>query len=348
MTWGEEAWSAIPYPAVIVDGRGQIVMANDESEAFFSMSEKMMKKRRAEVHLGADSKLSHALINAADGQQMTLHLESASWGEHICGEARYHLSPMNDGAVLLLVHPRGMVEQTDQGRAQASAARSVSGMAAMLAHEIRNPLAGIIGAAQLLEMGLPEDDAGLANLIEQEAGRIGRLVDRMESFAGGVAVEMEPVNIHDVLDRAKMMAEAGFAKHCRFVLDYDPSLPEARSHSDQLLQILQNLIKNAAEAMEPGGTITLKTAYRTGMRVMRDGSSQAVPLEISVLDDGPMIPDEVMSTMFDPFITTKQAGSGLGLSLVSKLVSDHGGRIEAETKPGATAFRVLLPVWTGR
>ncbi len=219
----------------------------------------------------------------------------------------------------------------------------------MLAHEIRNPLAGISGAAQLLEMGLGDADRELTGLIQTEAARIGKLVDRVEQFGDLRPAQRSPLNIHDVLDRARRAAKAGFGSHARFSEDFDPSLPPTAGDPDQLLQVFQNLLKNAAEAIpKVGGTISLSTAYRPGVKLLRPGGGrESLPLLVTITDNGPGIPENLVRDIFDPFVSSKVNGTGLGLSLVSKFVADHGGVVECDSQPGRTRFRIRLPVWRG-
>jgi two-component system nitrogen regulation sensor histidine kinase GlnL len=223
-------------------------------------------------------------------------------------------------------------------------------MAAMLAHEVKNPLSGIRGAAQLLEQGASEGDRELCLLIQEETDRIRNLVDRMEMFSDR-PIERRAVNIHSVLDHVRRVAQSGFACHLRITEEYDPSLPSIWGDRDQLIQILLNLVKNAAEAVSEGGAtggvgeIHLATAYHHGVRVAVAGSSERVhlPLQVMVRDNGPGIPESLRSTLFEPFVTTKRGGQGLGLALVAKLVANHGGLIECDSRPGRTTFRLSLP-----
>jgi two-component system nitrogen regulation sensor histidine kinase GlnL len=222
-------------------------------------------------------------------------------------------------------------------------------MAAVLAHEIKNPLSGIRGAAQLLEPGLKDEDRGLTQLICAETDRIRNLVDRMEVFGDERPLGTEPVNIHLVLDHVKRLAETGFAGGTPIVVDYDPSLPPVPGNRDKLVQAFLNLLKNAAEAIEEGrepGRIVLRTAFRPGMRLAVPGSIARVslPLMIEVEDTGPGVAEELKPHLFDPFVTTKRKGTGLGLALVAKIIRDHGGVIECESAPKRTVFRVLLPL----
>ena len=248
-----------------------------------------------------------------------------------------------------MLQERSIAEKMDRQLTHRGAARSVTALGAMLAHEIKNPLSGIRGAAQLLDSAVSDEDRALTRLICDETDRIVKLVDRMESFSDERPVPRESLNIHAVLDHVKRLALAGFARHIRFREIYDPSLPHVLASRDQLIQVFLNLVKNAAEAIgDEGfdGEITLSTAYRPGVRLRTSGSLDPVglPLEICIRDNGPGVPNDIAGHLFDPFVTTKSSGSGLGLALVAKVIGDHGGIIEFESHPRLTTFRVLMPL----
>jgi two-component system nitrogen regulation sensor histidine kinase GlnL len=252
-----------------------------------------------------------------------------------------------------MLQEKTIAEKIDRQLSHRGAARSISAMGSMLAHEIKNPLSGIRGAAQLLDATVDDNDRDLIRLICDETDRIVKLVERFEDFSDERPVEREPVNIHSVLEHVKKLATSGFARHIRFIETYDPSLPPINGNRDQLIQVFLNLVKNAAEAIGPDavdGTIELSTAYRPGVKIATPGSREriALPLEITVRDNGPGVPQDIVQTLFDPFVTTKTSGSGLGLALVSKIIRDHGGIVECDSLPRRTVFRVLLSMHSAR
>jgi two-component system nitrogen regulation sensor histidine kinase GlnL len=267
--------------------------------------------------------------------------------------ADIHVTPLpeREGHVVVVLQERNIASKIDRQLTHRGAARSVTALAAMLAHEIKNPLSGIRGAAQLLEQSASDQDRLLTRLICDETDRIVKLVDRMDVFADERPVEREPVNIHVVLGHVRRLAQSGFGRHIKFIEDYDPSLPPVFASRDQLIQVFLNLVKNAAEAIGDtnDGEIRLTTAFRPGVRLTVPGSSMRVglPMEFCVIDNGPGVPEDLMPHLFDPFVTTKPSGSGLGLALVAKTVGDHGGIVECNSQTSRTTFRVLMPMYSG-
>jgi len=342
--------AAIPDPLVVVSPAKQIEYLNPAAEDFFGASAGFLIGQELEAIAPADGTLyaltENALLRGTSVAEHETELNTPRTGRR---EVSFQVTPLGDapGSVLLTIREQTMASRMGSQLSHRDAARSVTGMAAVLAHEVKNPLAGISGAAQLLEAGASEDDRELTQLIRAESDRICALIDSMERFSDPRPLERGPVNVHQVLDHARKVAEAGFAADTVFEERYDPSLPPVLGNRDQLVQVVLNLIKNAVEANESlPCEIVMTTAYRHGLRLGVPGTQDQVhlPLEITVQDNGPGIGEDVRRHMFDPFVTTKRSGTGLGLSLVAKIIGDHSGLIECDSEPGRTVFRVRLPV----
>jgi len=349
----EALLNTMPHPVLVLGPENEVVCANFPAEVFFDASENVLRRRTAEDLVAFSCPLL-ALIRQVRQTRATVNEYGVDLTMPDGGKDRVvdvFAAPLVDhnGLVMVMLQQRSMAQMIERQLTHRGAARSVSGMAAVLAHEIKNPLSGIRGAAQLLEAGAQPEDQTLAQLICDETERICGLVERMEVFGDERPHKSEPINIHAVLDHVMRIASSGFAQHIRFVQAYDPSLPAVPGNRDKLIQAILNLVKNAAEAIgtnRSDGQITLATAFRPGIRLTLPNSSTRVslPLEISVTDNGPGVPEEIRSYLFDPFVTTKPKGTGLGLAMVAKIVGDHGGVIECETELRQTSFRVLMPM----
>jgi two-component system nitrogen regulation sensor histidine kinase GlnL len=346
--------SALPIPVVLLDPENRFRHVNQAAEHFFGISAAGLAQLRLEDLVPPDNPV-FLLIEQVRNNEATIadhDLTLDSPRLHKKGiTVQGSPLPEEPGMVLLVMQDASAARALDRQLAFRGAARSVSGMAAILAHEVKNPLSGIRGAAQLLESSVAPSDRELAELIRDEADRIRALVDRMEAF-GEKPIARTAVNIHRVLEHVRKLAQNGFAAHIRFQELYDPSLPPVWANRDQLIQVVLNLVKNAAEAVTQEGVahpeITLSTGFQHGMRVAIPGSTTRLdlPLFLSVRDNGPGIPDDIRPHLFEPFVTSRSNGNGLGLSLVAKIVGDHGGLIEVDSRPGRTEFRLHLPVVT--
>ncbi len=349
---------ALPQPVIVIDEDRKIIFVNYAAETFFGASLSVLSRQRLDDLIAFGSPIVALAQSVAERRapmtEYRVRVGSARFGDAADDRiVDVFASPISDldARVALLFQERTMADKIDRQLVSRGAARSVTGLASMLAHEIKNPLSGIRGAAQLLEQSVTADELPLARLVREEVDRIVDLIDRVEVFGDDRPIEREAINIHVVLDRVKLLAKNGVARNITFSEEYDPSLPPVYGNRDQLIQVFLNLVKNAAEALErtAKGEIKISTAFRPGIRIAVQGAGQRIslPLEIVIEDNGPGIPADMLPILFDPFITTKANGSGLGLALVAKIVGDHGGVIDSDSRPGRTRFRVLLPVAKG-
>jgi two-component system, NtrC family, nitrogen regulation sensor histidine kinase GlnL len=341
--------NALPMPVIVVGPKLEIVFVNPAAEQFFATGAGHLLKQTLKDLIPFGSPLipliGQSLERRASVSERHVDLSTPRHGERL---ADVVVTPLiePEGTVVITLQERSLAQRIDRQLSHRGAVRSMHGMAAVLAHEIKNPLAGIRGAAQLIEEQLPAGERELTQLILDETDRIRALIDRMESFGDTRSFARAPVNIHEVLDRVRRVAETSFARNVAFVETFDPSLPRVLGDRDQLIQVFLNLVRNAADALpESGGEIVLTTGYRPGVKfgAAVAGERLSLPLEVTVRDNGAGVPADLIPHIFDPFVTTKRGGSGLGLALVAKIIGDHGGVIECDSVPRRTVFRILLP-----
>jgi two-component system nitrogen regulation sensor histidine kinase GlnL len=342
-------WASLPVPAILLDADDCIVSINPSAEGFLNTSSKHIAGQKVWDKVVIDSPLDAAFARArATASPLFVNDVDVGTGDRAPLHCNLQIAPLSGepGHMIFLISPRELAGRMTQDHTVKSAAKSAIGMAEMLAHEIKNPLAGITGAAQLLSMNLSNEDRELTDLIVAESRRIVKLLEQVEQIGNLTMPDLKSVNIHDVLDRARRSALLGFGAQMKIIEDYDPSLPLAFGDPDQLLQVVLNLLKNASEAAgKGGGTIRLHTYFEHSFRLRRsDGMGKSLPLQIEIIDDGPGLPPDIAEDIFDPFVSGRENGTGLGLALVSKIISDHDGWISVTSVPGKTVFRLSLPM----
>ena len=343
-----DIWASLPVPAVRIDANERIADLNTAAEGFFNTSSKAMRGVPVWDAIAVDAPLETSFQRARDsGAPLFVNDVDVGTGTRLPVQCALQIAPVVgvEGEMLMLISPRELAGRMTQNHSVKSAAQSAIGMAEMLAHEIKNPLAGITGAAQLISMQATGEDLELTDLIVAETRRIVKLLEQVEDFGNLRPPDLQGVNLHDVLDRARKSASVGFAAHMDLADQYDPSLPLAQADPDQLLQVVLNILKNAAQAGSTGGRILIRTFYDASLKVRRpDGTRNALPLQIEIVDDGPGIPPEIAGDIFEPFVSGRENGTGLGLALVSKIISDHDGLIALDSVPGRTVFRISLAI----
>jgi len=349
--------NTIPAGVIVFDEEDQIVFVNPSAETFFSTSAQQLRLMSIEELFGPNSavgglfqqaRLTSMPIAEFDVQIMLPRAGTVQASVTVVPVLEANGNQPN-GDMILQFSTTSIAHRIEQQMRRQGAARSTAGMVAVLAHEVRNPLAGIRGAAQIIESSVSGEERELTQLIADEVDRISNLIERIDVFAEIGPAPEKPVNIHEALARARRVLESsGALAELNFQEVFDPSLPLVRGDFEGLVQIFLNLIKNAADAARIGGKeILIKTAYRHGLRLAADGRREwgALPIEVSVQDNGPGIPKELQSDIFDPFVTTKPGGHGLGLAVVAKIVGDHAGAVEFESEPFRTIFNIHLPLF---
>ncbi|MBT8415900.1 MAG: PAS domain-containing sensor histidine kinase [Silicimonas sp.] len=347
-TFQETLWQSLPVPAFLLDPGDVIAEVNPEGEIFLNASARSVRGAPVFDILAIDAPLDDQFQRVrSDQSSLFMNNVDVGTGQSAPVNCNIQMAPMTGmpGFVLVLMEPRMIADRLGRSMSAKSAARSAIGMAEMLAHEIKNPLAGITGAAQLLSMNLSNGDLELTDLIVAETRRIVALLEQVEQFGNLRPPERRAVNVHDILDRARKSAAVGFAAHMTIVEEYDPSLPPTHVDGDQMVQVFLNLLRNAAEAARGApGTIRLRTFYDMSLRLRRKDGTAALPLQIEIIDDGPGLPPEIAAQAFEPFVSGRENGTGLGLALVSKIISEHEGWVSVDSGPGRTVFRISLPV----
>lgn len=350
----------LPEPVLVLDAKTHCVQ-------WMNPAAQDWTRRSLDHLLGKKiTEISPDFEDLSESLERDLHFEGSIHGHDLSvrlwGNRKYLCSYIVYGlprGIAVLLRP----EQYGRGGfVGAQRQDAVTMLGRMLAHELKNPLAGIRGAAQLLEAELSEpDDLELTALITTEVDRIGRLADQMEKFGAVEKGTLVPFNVHTILRKASLLFQSQSHENIQIKECYDPSLPPVLGDQDALMQVVVNLISNAIEAIKSApsnehdgeqpireanfGQIEIMTLYRTGIRRrLKDGTTMSLPMEIRIIDNGPGIDADLKARIFQPFVTSKANGHGLGLALVSKIIAEHDGLIDLKSEPGKTVFSILLPI----
>lgn len=353
-----ELLNSLPTAMFAVDADDRFLFANPAAETFLQISAAQLNHMTLDDLFGPGSAIAGLVRHARDRimpmAESDVHLTTPRTDLDRVSVSTAPVfrdgAPSASGEMIVQFTPASIAQRIDQQMRRQGAARSAAGMVAVLAHEVRNPLAGIRGAAQIIEAVVDGDEKALARLIADEVDRIGNLIQRIDVFADIGPAPEKSVNVHEAIDRARRVLDSsGAFKGVNVIEAYDPSLPAVRGDFEGLVQIFLNLMKNAADAARDGGReVVLRTGYRHGMRLAaeRRRDSGVPPIVVAIQDNGPGIPDDLQASVFDPFVTTKQHGQGLGLAVVAKIVGDHGGAVDFESEPRRTVFTVHLPIYS--
>ena len=340
--------ASLPQAVILLDPAQRLALANPAAEALLGQSLRRLHGRLLSEVLRFDEQRLAERLGEHDAQ-----LSARATGIEVLGQGVRRvditLAPVIDqpGWQVLTLHDIGGAEAMRD--TQSSGEDNFLRAPEVLAHEIKNPLAGIRGAAQLLGRKLKGKDLALTGLIADEVDRIAKLIDQMQTLSRRTATELQPCNLHEAIRRARAVIEAS-GKSPAIAEEFDPSLPAVLGNVDALVQVLINLFANAAEALSanPAPRIVVRTRFASGLQLHRtsDGSAVRLPIELRVSDNGPGIEAGLRDHIFEPFVSSKKSGQGLGLALVRRLVSDMNGRVsyDREEPGGWTHFRVHLPI----
>lgn len=346
-----ELFSGLPVAALVLDPQDRVTRANMACEHLLNHSERAMLGQRLDRVVTPPA----GYLSRREGHGFAAYDVEIEPNRSPRTRVDFVEQPIveHPGWRIVTLHQAPTSRRLSVGADRSAGARAAVGAAAMLAHEIKNPLSGIRGAAQLLGDDDGSDDGEgrreLTQLITSEVDRIAALIDRMQDFTDTRPPKLAPHNIYPLLDHSRRVALAGFARGIAIEERFDPSLPPVMMDKDAFQQVVMNLMKNAAEALKDVAEprIVLATQYRHGfaMRPAPDQPRRSVPIEVSVSDNGPGAPADIASHLFEPFVSGKPEGKGLGLPLVEKLVRDMGGVVEYARSgdPEMTVFRVNLP-----
>jgi two-component system, NtrC family, nitrogen regulation sensor histidine kinase GlnL len=350
--WGE-VLENLTDAVLLLSPEGRVVSCNPAGELLLGRPESQMRGQDMETLFRRNPAVQDLVQRTLDsGQTQALNDESLLLNERRL-TVRMVTSPLLDQGALLrgaavvihdLSHQRALREDAERAERLAE----LGMVAAGLAHEIKNPLAGIKGAAQLLQRDFGDNAAvrEYAEVMVRETDRLTLLLEQLLHLGSPARAELSPLNIHRLIqDVLLLVREAPSARGIRIEIDFDPTLPPVRGDERQLKQVLLNLVANSLDAMQGNGTLSITTRMETDFHIVRGPKGHARLIRIEVADSGPGIPAEDLPHIFNPFFSTKTRGTGLGLAISHRIASEHGGTLRASVRPRqGTVMTLNLPV----
>jgi len=339
-------------PVILINNNNIIDYINAAGEEFFGHSSNIILGQTINSLIQKDSPLLILLLrvrkNKSGLTEESLDISNVNDQKR---KVRVHILPLPEDTnkIIIQISQLSVSETFQSQRVNNKISKSFSSMVDMLMHELKNPLAGIKGASQLLESDLKNQSnlVDLTHLIQIETDRITALLNRMEHITNdNLKLNCEFLNIHKVLNHCRNVALNSFGVNIKFIDFYDPSLPEIFANTDLLIQIFLNIIKNSCEAIKENGQIIIKTSFNFNKKVAftKDDIPISLPLQIEIIDNGSGIPNDLLPNIFDPFVSSKNSGKGLGLSIVASGLNEIGAVIDVNSIPGLTNFCVNFPL----
>ena len=347
----EDILNELRTPVFLINKHNFIKYINLMGEEFFGYSAKLIIGKPLDKFINDDSSVFN-LLDRVRKSRLGLTEESLDFGNinFPNRKVRVHILPSGfDNNIIVQISELTISELFQKQALNTKISKSFSSMVDMLMHELKNPLSGIKGASQLIEFDVKDNEnlLELSQLITIESDRIVSLLNRMEQIStNNIKLEFESINIHEILNHCRRVAQNSFGSNIEFIEEYDPSLPKILIDKNLMIQVILNLLKNAAEAYNTHGKVKIITTYNSNnvKSYSQSGLQTSLPLQIEIIDFGKGIPAEILPNIFNPFVTSKKEGKGLGLSIVASGLEEMNANIDVSSVDGFTCFRINFPL----
>jgi two-component system nitrogen regulation sensor histidine kinase GlnL len=347
----EDILNELRTPVFLINKHNFIKYINLIGEEFFGYSAKLIIGKPLDNFISNDSSVFN-LLDRVRKSRLGLTEESLDFGNinFPNRKVRVHILPCGfDKDIIVQISELTISELFQKQALNTKISKSFSSMIDMLMHELKNPLSGIKGASQLIEFDVKDNEnlLELSQLITIESDRIVSLLNRIEQIStNNIKLEFESINIHEILSHCRRVAQNSFGSNIEFIEEYDPSLPKIIVDKNLMIQVILNLLKNAAEAYNTFGKVKIITTYNSNnvKSYSESGLQTSLPLQIEIIDFGKGIPAEILPNIFNPFVTSKKEGKGLGLSIVASGLEEMNANIDVSSEDGFTCFRINFPL----